>query len=834
MHYQKGSFLTLFFMIIVSVSLFAAKYAAATEYTETKEYTEYTEPAERTEAGAQAKETDKVRVRVGFPIQPGFTDKDADGEYCGYTVDYLNQLVRYTNWEIEYVEVSGDQNTQMAALMEMLEAGEIDMLGAMSGSEGLEERFYYPGYYYGVAYTTLAVRAGADRYMDEDYQNWDGIRIAVSPSMAGSLELFRKFAELGGFTYEIMEYDSYLEMVNAVLKGDADAVIQTDLSMIEGMRTIARFNPTPYYFAVSRNRADLLGDLNRGMNSLLKSYPNLQPELYRRYFTSEGKFYISEENRKWIQSLPVMKVLFYKGNAPIQYEDDGMSGGVAEQFLNAFSRETGFRYTPVFAEDYADGRRIVGTGEIDLIAAVPADALLPSDTGLRLTFPYLESTGVEVYNSRTGENRIQENQRFSANVEKLMHELNRSQDKRAVLDVQIVSYYMRKHSIYPNINVDWTYGEPILYSVGFTDRVSGRLLNIMNSFARSLDTDTSRRMLYKELSKPITYTWKELLYIYRWQIISGMLLLLIIFCVQRLIKRDREIHRNRAESERLYQFSQLTHECLFEYDYRRDRLLLQNNRVIFPGEHMISGFMRRLQTYEYANDNERTAMQLLVEMLRQKKTRAHVRLVQNDEEYWYRIRIVYIENDSAVGRIIEDSQDIKEHKELERRASTDPLTGLLNRAAMEQMVETHLNNGNESGIYLLMDMDNFKKVNDSLGHQMGDQLLCEFTAGMEFVFRGSDIKARLGGDEFVVFMPNKISEEALKRKLEQFMGFLRETVFTRYPGCDVSVSIGAVYISKSVNTAETLYQKADEAMYVAKNRGKNGFFISDASDNKRF
>ena len=71
----------------------------------------------------------KKVIRVGYPIQPGFTEIDRNGNYSGYTYDYLQELAQYAGWEYEFVRISGDINDAISKTMEMLENGELDLMG---------------------------------------------------------------------------------------------------------------------------------------------------------------------------------------------------------------------------------------------------------------------------------------------------------------------------------------------------------------------------------------------------------------------------------------------------------------------------------------------------------------------------------------------------------------------------------------------------------------------------------------------------------------------------------------------------------------------------------
>ncbi len=85
-----------------------------------------------TNLAANADAPSQTVVKVGFPIQPGTSYLNEHGDYAGYLVDYLHQLDLFTNWDIEFVQVDGDLDTQLERLMTMLLSGEIDMLGTMN------------------------------------------------------------------------------------------------------------------------------------------------------------------------------------------------------------------------------------------------------------------------------------------------------------------------------------------------------------------------------------------------------------------------------------------------------------------------------------------------------------------------------------------------------------------------------------------------------------------------------------------------------------------------------------------------------------------------------
>lgn len=158
-------------------------------------------------------------------------------------------------------------------------------------------------------------------------------------------------------------------------------------------------------------------------------------------------------------------------------------------------------------------------------------------------------------------------------------------------------------------------------------------------------------------------------------------------------------------------------------------------------------------------------------------------------------------------------------------SETDPLTKLSNRMALEKYVHEAMERDFTGGVMLIFDLDNFKQVNDLKGHPEGDRVLKAFGSLLKSYFRTGDLVARIGGDEFVVFMDTTPPEEVLKRKLEGIFERVHEELLEYYKKYNMSVSIGAAYLDREIQTYEELYQKADNALYTAKRSGKDTYYI---------
>ena len=154
------------------------------------------------------------------------------------------------------------------------------------------------------------------------------------------------------------------------------------------------------------------------------------------------------------------------------------------------------------------------------------------------------------------------------------------------------------------------------------------------------------------------------------------------------------------------------------------------------------------------------------------------------------------------------------------KANRDPLTGLFNREYFEQFASTTIEKGGlTSGAIIFFDLDNFKQVNDTLGHMVGDDVLCFIAKRMRGAFRHTDVIARYGGDEFVAFV-NNIEYSELERRLGELCSVLQTPYRNEEIEYRVSGSIGVAVYPNDGETYQDLLDHADTATYVAKEQGK--------------
>ena len=184
-------------------------------------------------------------------------------------------------------------------------------------------------------------------------------------------------------------------------------------------------------------------------------------------------------------------------------------------------------------------------------------------------------------------------------------------------------------------------------------------------------------------------------------------------------------------------------------------------------------------------------------------------------------------SDDRVNRIIVTLRDVTEERTAEDRirwaATHDALTGLSNRAHFQERLDETIIAGAEDGKpggLLLLDLDHFKQINDSLGHDAGDQLLRKFAALLETLVRPDDMVARLGGDEFAIIMPQLGRPEELASLSESIHQQLYAPFVYRGRALDCNASIGVALFPEHGENSTDLIKHADMALYAAKNAGR--------------
>ena len=163
-------------------------------------------------------------------------------------------------------------------------------------------------------------------------------------------------------------------------------------------------------------------------------------------------------------------------------------------------------------------------------------------------------------------------------------------------------------------------------------------------------------------------------------------------------------------------------------------------------------------------------------------------------------------------------------QETQNELEKDSLTGFLKRKYFDEKVNNYLLQPKSRGTFFMMDLDNFKSVNDMYGHASGDELIQIFADVLRANIRDNDFVCRIGGDEFAIFFPDMDKDLVIAERAESIISlFSKRKEEAGYGICSVSIGIMTKYITDEQMTGEELYKKADKALYYVKNNGKDDY-----------
>ncbi len=287
------------------------------------------------------------------------------------------------------------------------------------------------------------------------------------------------------------------------------------------------------------------------------------------------------------------------------------------------------------------------------------------------------------------------------------------------------------------------------------------------------------------------------------------------------------------QAERLHLLSEAENEIIFDYNAKTDVLAVKGSKGTPIKDILIKDFIQNGTTNMILEEDLDSFWEIAHSTLKKPLKDAidiRTRLFSNSEIRWSRINFTsLLGTEGYITRVVGRITDIHEKKlaelQIEERAERDPLTGLYNKGTTKELIEKKLEEINAKDDFdalIMLDLDNFKAINDNLGHAMGDSVLIETANHLKANFKGRDIIGRIGGDEFVIYM-NDVNEV----KNVQLHGYKLNRLLTKDYPCDggtisVTASIGIAIAGLHGKTFQELYENADKALYKTKKNGKNG------------
>ncbi len=797
---------------------------------------------------------EKNTIRVAYPIQSGLTAMDEQGDYSGYTYEYLQEIAQYTGWDLEFVRFDGTLDEQLSKSLEAVRTGEVDIMGGIIHNEQLAAVYDYPSYNYGTSYTTLNVLEENTKINETNLKTLDNIRIAIYEKAVNRNAELIEFCEANGLSPEFISFDSMEKVEGAVREGRADAMIGSDLSPVGGMRTVASFAAKPFYLIVTKDNKEIVNGLNAAILKINDTDPYFMTMLYEKYFKkSNEKLYLSDEERAYVQDTEVIRVGVMIGKAPFQYIE-GQTGevkGISIDLLDYIAEATQLQFEIVPVLNYNELMLQIQEGKIDVVAGTRYEYDTAGKYGVALTRPFMTSQSVLVLNKKADNGELigkrsavvegtvlsdeylkQTDIVWYSSPEECIAAVNNGKVDYTYGDGYVVQYYVNQ-SRYNNLVLIPQSNQIEKLCLSVVKPADANLLSTLNKAVRSIPAEKMQSIMNSNtIRTQDKITWMEYVESNPWEVLVSVILLaagVIVLLVIVFRRRTRFGRKAALENERYRQLYDLSNEYIFEYDFERDEMTFSEKSArLFNSEKVVSHYFEHLKLrlgkgYDIGESiNKLRKESSIVEDIQV--------MLPDGSLHWLRIMAKAIYDTEgkpiiAIGKVLDVQQEHEEKEKLLAQAQNDSLTNIYNAASCREKVDEYLekDDGQKGGALLVMDIDHFKDINDRHGHYAGDQVLIQTASILKSIFREDDMVGRLGGDEFCVFIKGVQTQEMVWKKFEEMREKIRTEI--KLEGMVVTVSVGAAFAQKGQDFTE-IYQIADVELYNVKERGRDGMKIA--------
>lgn len=793
--------------------------------------------------GGPQKEDHRI-VRVAYPVQEGLTDIDEDGNYCGYTYEYLQEIAQYTGWEYEFVQTEGDLDEQLTVLMDMLQKGEVDLMGGMLYSEAMGELYNFSSQSYGTVETVLQTTYDHAGEVSIDSYNEQAFRVAVVNLEGRSIRELEDYCSMNMITPEYILCENETGQIDAIREGRADMLLNTSMNPLDEVVTIASFAPKPFYFICSQTlEGSLLNDLNASIQYITESNPFLPTNLYEKYFTlSVTDFALTDEERDYIEEAGVLKVGVVDNQPPYYKKtDDGVAAGIIVEISRLITDKSGLGLELVAAPDQETLYQMIGDGRVDLISGVPHNYENAVEREVVMSDPYLTEQCVLVLGNNTDKLQLK-GKRLAMPQSTTYHgytlgEVIYFQDMNACMkaiiegradytyvDTCTAQYYANLPE-YWNLQQTPVSYNPIEFCFGLARPADRRLLVILNKVISSITVEEQQVIITDNVVPERRLSLNYIVREYPIQIFCASLLILFVVLIWlwQGIKARRRFHEEEEKRNQLYE---MVNDHFFEYYHESDKITMPRPFSGDDSPGMVTGSLRDNKMAEDVSSE-------FIKTVRsgQDGDFEVYDKCQDGKFHWLRIIQKNLRNRNhviycTIGKVKIIDSEKNELMEFVNKAQRDGLTGLYNASTFRAMTEKLLEEmePGEQGALLLMDIDHFKRINDVYGHMQGDRALCWLADLLRQYFDGDTLISRYGGDEMMVLLERTEDKEQLDGICKGLCSLVRSSSSGELG--NLTISLGAVLCS-GTDSYDDIFLTADYALYQTKAAGRDGYYIAE-------
>ncbi len=550
----------------------------------------------------------------------------------------------------------------------------------------------------------------------------------------------------------------------------------------------------------------------------------------------------SDTEKEYLNEIQVLRIGYVKNMAPFQYEVEGEFMGVAAAILENIAANTKIEMAYYGYRNTTEMINALTNGEIDIAAGIEKNA--DYEDTIKYSKEYMECMSVIIKSDTIQTSQIEEakavivNGEVSSYIKKNADTLTVASLEEGIEAVEalkadyIVSnyysadYYIRRLECEHVTVLPLTQASNICF--GFGKGVDTRLISVTNKCIYSIPSGNIQIMLMEHMdsaAQEITFRRyveaNPIPFIVALVIIFSLIVIVIIIMMR---EREKSARKHALDMKRYEMLSALVDEYVFEYDISKNIIHFDKK---FETQFDFSG---DVDLNTYAQDNRQMNLILRqLDTIRQKgeNTLPIFRMeTEKGGKQWYKL-VAYVVKDSKnvathmVGKLVNAQEEMQEMQQIQDKAQRDPLTGLYNRDGFKQNFEKLYEHSMMPITFAIMDIDNFKTVNDTLGHAGGDEALKLLAQSLNEIFADKAVIARYGGDEFILCIYKEQPES-----IERLLGSLIKKMDRQYQygnaTAKLSISLGAIFTEEKI-IYEELFRKADKELYQVKENGKNAY-----------
>lgn len=656
-----------------------------------------------------------------------------------------------------------------------------------------------------------------------DHENLSTYKADPYPKSLTSLENIQIMSEINNYDQNWSHYQTLSKDLNLDNPAEIQRIIHSAL------------NPS------SESFDDIMTEWNnRWEKNRTSRMQQLKEQKQISSLLNQRDFQLSPTEQGYIHSIQTIKVGYLRNYAPFSMEVDGQFQGACYEICKEITEKTGLQMSFVGYNNSQELMQALINQEINVVACTEKqnsyeNQVIYSKEYITYANALIKkgdfSSEINVQSQAaavTGENNDYWKDVSHINYYRTLASCLNSIDSGKA-DYTIANFYSANYYMNKNMNkhlsiIPFTTLSSMHFA--FNEQSDATLVAIFNKCIYNTSESTVQLYVQKYMAADnSTITFKRFIEAnpsLSLGIVTSIFVVFLTLISIIFVERYKNEQKRAIEMKRYEILSNLSNEYIFDYEYATDTVRFDKK---LAKEFSFDEFV----SLKNAPTHNTELTQLLSQLKEMKNSHKHITFQIYDSDnspVWYKMFGFPIKDKNGeiihlIGKLVNAQKEMEEKEIIQAKAENDALTNLFNRDGFQKRTQ-HLAT---PFMLAVLDFDNFKSVNDTLGHAGGDEALKLLARKLEYHMGETSILGRYGGDEFVIALPNTSKEEA-EEKLQALVKSMDTEIIFEGIQKQLSISVGAVYCTEENIPIEILFKHADKELYNRKLAGKNGYHIS--------